>query len=84
MGKHLAHPTNLIGVAEVYFIPSWILFSSNLRSGGRANPERRHAVLSGVINCGEIFLGAYNSYTKKSKNKGAAFEIKIAAVNGSR
>ena len=46
------------------------------QSEGRANPERRHGVLSGVINCGVIFLGAYYSYTKKGQNKGAVFEKK--------
>ena len=29
-----------IGDVEVCFIPFWVLLVSNLRSGGRANPER--------------------------------------------
>ena len=73
MGKHLAHPTNLIGVAEVYFIPFCLRFVSTHRSEPRANPERRHAVPD-----------VYYNYTQKAKNQGAAFEIKIATVNGSR
>ncbi len=32
-----------IGDVEVYFIPFWVLLVSNLRSGGRANPERRQS-----------------------------------------
>ena len=54
------------------------------QSEGRAKAEWRHGVLSGVINCGVIFLGAYYSYTKKGQNKGAAFEKKKAALIGTR
>ena len=32
-----------IGDVEVCFIPFWVLLVSNLRSGGRANPERRQS-----------------------------------------
>ena len=36
----MAHPTNLIGVAEVYFIPFCLRFVSTHRSEPRAKAER--------------------------------------------
>ena len=66
-------------VCAVSLLPHWLVlfFASGSearvepewsQSEGRANPERRHGVLSGVKKCGVIFLGAYYSYTKKCQN----------------